>query len=235
MGKGKQRRKMKRKREAAKHRAIRFKMGKPVFLNLCKTPKPLKGLFNKYLYKANLYKVSYKGAKFSNVRWNASNLTHCNFRNSQCTGVDFFNSNLKDTSFQNSVLENVVFFNCNLKNTNFKGATFKRVIFISTNITVAKNLTLTDECTMYKSYPKITLENEIKQKILELYDFAEFSKYNVLFVSKDKINLWIVKILLDLYGDNALRALVALKNKEYKNNFFTVFSFMKHIEKYLQL
>ena len=235
MGKRKMKQKMQRKIAAIKRRTIRTKMGKYVFLNLCRTPNPLKGLSNKYLYKANLYKVLYKGGKFNNVRWNASNITHCSFKNAKCSGVDFFNCNLKNTSFQNSTLENVVFFNCNLKDVNFKGATFKRVIFISTNIKNAKNLILTDGCIIYKSYPKITIDKEISQNIFELYDFPEFNKYNVLFVSKRKLNLWILKILIDLYGDDALRALIALKYRKSKWGFFTVFSFMQHIERYLKV
>lgn len=235
MSREKRRKKAKRKQKSKKRRDVRLKMGKPVFLNLCRTPKALEGFSNKYMYKANLYKVVYTSAKFFNVRWNASNITHCTFKKSHCKGVDFFNSNLKETSFQNSILDNVVFFNCNLSNTNFKGATFKRVIFISTNIAVAKNLTLSDECIIYKSYPNSIVPVEWEQRLFELYNFGEFSKYKVLFVSKDKLNLWIIKIFLDYYGHSALKALVALKNRKYKENFYTVFSFMQHIEKYMKL
>ena len=80
MGRGKRRQKAKRKQEAQKRRDIKLKMGKPVFFNLCRTPKALKGFSNRYVYKANLYKAIYTGANFFNVRWNSSNITYCTFR-----------------------------------------------------------------------------------------------------------------------------------------------------------
>ncbi len=235
MGKGKSKRKAKRKIEAKQRREIRLKMGKPVFFNLTNCPKPLSGFSDRYNYKSNIHKAIYKKGNFHNVRWQASILTHCNFNQTHLIGVDFFNSNLKKTSFKNAVLENVIFFNCNLKDTNFENAQFRQVIFIATNLDLAKNLTITEECKVYRSYPSIELDHAVHQQLLSLSEFELLYKYNVLHVNKNKLNLWSIQVLLDCYGENVFRALCALKYKKDKRRLYTVYSYMRHIEKYLKL
>lgn len=210
-------------------------MGKPTYLTLIRCPRPITKVSNHFTYKATIYKTSYKNATIQNVRWQASSITHCTFTNSHCIGVDFLNSNLKKTSFRNAILEDVVFFNCNLKETDFTGAKFKRVTFITTNISVAKNLILDGECRVYRSYPKLELASDTQKSLLQLNEYTLLYQYNVLFVSKTKLNMWILQLLIDIYGDDSLRALCALKGRKNKHNFFTVHSYMKHIENYSKL
>lgn len=235
MGRGKQKQKIKRKQNAKKRRSIRLKMGKPVFLNLCRTPKLLNGMTNRYLYKANLYKVLYTNAYFYNVRWNASNLTHCSFKGSYCRGVDFVNSNLKNSSFKNATLESVMFFNCNLKNVNFENTKFKNVSFVSTNTKEAKKLNLDDNCKVYNTYPKLDINTMLKDELFKIYQSLPNNKRNVLFINKNKLNLWILQILYDNYGNDVDRALLAFCRRNNRRRFFTVYSFEKHIENYLKL
>ena len=235
MGNGKKKRKAKRKLEAYRRRDVKRKMGKPVFLNLCKTPKSLKGLSDRYIYKANLYRVLYTNGHFYNVRWNASNITRCSFKNTYCKGVDFVNSNLKKTSFKGAILENVMFFNCNLKDVDFENAQFKSVYFVSTNIENAKNLNLDANCKIYSSYPKLDVGSTVKNALFQIYKTSSESKCNVLLVNESKLNLWIVKILYDNYGEDIYRALLAFCRKKYKQKFFTLFSYEKHIVNYLKL
>lgn len=235
MGRGKRKRKEKRKLHAKQRRIIKLKMGKRVYFTLMRCPHALAGFSDRYNYKANLYKANYKNARFYNVRWQASSLTYCSFNQAKLIGVDFFNSNLGKTSFKNAYLEDVVFFNCNLKNVNFINAKFKRVIFISTNIDAANNLVIDKECKIYYSYPHLQLPDSIKQQLLDLSKFNEFYECNVLHVNKRKLNLWILQTLIDCYGVDALRALCALNQRRDKCRFYTVHSYMKHIEKYLKL
>ena len=235
MGRGKNKQKAKRKLKSYRRRNVKRKMGKPVFLNMCKTHKPLDGISNRYIYKANLYKVLYTNAHFYNVRWNASNITNCSFKNTHCKGVDFVNSNLKNTSFKGAILENVMFFNCNLKNANFENTQFKNVYFVSTNIKNAKNLTLDINCKIYASYPKLYIDSAIKNALFQIYKTSSESKCNVLLVNENKLNLWVVKILYDSFGDDIYRALMAFCKIKYKQKFFTLFSYQKYIANYLKL
>lgn len=235
MGKGKKRKKAKRELKAYRRKNVKRMMGKPVFLNLCKTPKSLKGMSDRYIYKANLYKVLYINSQFYNVRWNASNITHSSFKNAHCEGVDFVNSNLKNTSFKGAILENVMFFNCNLKNVNFENTQFKSVYFVSTNINNSKNLNLDDNCKIYSSYPKLDVDSTVENTLFQAYKTSSESKCNVLLVNESKLNLWIVKILYDNYGNDIYRALLAFCKKKYKQKFFTLFSYEKHIVNYLKL
>ena len=235
MGRGKKKRKARRAAKAKQRREIRMKMGKPTYLTLIRCPRPITEIVSRFTYKATIYRTSYKKASICNVRWQASSLTYCNFCDSHCLGVDFLNSNLKKTSFRNAVLEDVVFFNCNLKETDFTGTTFKRVAFIATNTDVAKNLVLTEECHIYRTYPKLELNPETEQALFQLSEYAPLYKYGVLFVSKSKLNKWILQFLIDIYGDDSLRALIALKKKKDKRHLFSVHSYMRHIENYLKL
>ena len=235
MGKGKKNRKAKRAEKAKQRREIRIKMGKPTYLTLIRCPRPITEVANHYTYKATIYRTSYKKANIHNVRWQASSLTYCNFSSSHCLGVDFLNSNLKKSSFRNAVLEDVVFCNCNLKDADFTGAKFKRVAFITTNTSVAKNLILNEECHVYRTYPKLELMPETERALLQLSEYSSLYKYGVLFVNKNKLNKWILQFLIDIYGYDSLRALIALKGKKNKRCLYSVHSYMKHIENYLKL
>lgn len=235
MSKAKKKKKMLRREKIIKHTLIRKKMGKPIFFSLCRTPKPLGNITNKYNYKATLYKVLYNNAHITNMRWNASNITHCSFKNTKCVGVDFCNTNLKNTSFCGAMLKNVMFFNCNLKNTNFKNAIFENVVFVSTNLNNAKNLLIDNNCLIYSSYPQITIPCEFSAKLYDLNNIPQIKKYNVLFVKENKLNLWILKILMDMFGEDVYRALMAIQRKKRIEEFYTLFSYIKHIEKYLQV
>lgn len=210
-------------------------MGKPVFFTLMHCPHVMKGFSNRYNYKATLYKVSYKGARFENVKWQSSNITSCSFSGTRLIGVDFYNSNLKNTSFKDAHLEHVVFFNCNLRDANFSGATFDHVTFISTNINVANNIVTGDSCAIYRTYPKLSISFDVETGLLELAQFPKIYSPHVLHVSKNKLNLWTLKLLLDIYGESTYRALLAIARKPDKRGFYTVYAYKKHIEKYLHL
>ena len=227
--------KTKRRVKSIQRREIRRKMGKPVFFTLIHCHRPMAGFSNKYSYKATLYKVVYRRAKFVNVKWQASNITSCTFSGANLKGVDFYNSNLKNTSFTNAHFEDTVFFNCNLKNTNFSGATFKNVVFISTNVEVAKNLDNNAGYKIYRSYPKLQIEDYFICQLLDLSDFAQIFDPHVLHVNKSKLNYWTLQILLDEYGEQSLRALAAIRNRPNKYGFFTIYSYKKHIENHLKL
>ena len=56
----------------------------------------------------------------------------------------------------------------------------------------------------------------------------------MLYVSQNKLNYWTLKVLIDIYGEDIFRALSAVKNRNNKKCFYTVFSYMKHVEKYLK-
>lgn len=216
-------------------RKRREKMGKPVFFTLTNCPRKLKGISDRYNYKANMHNLVFKDATFRNVKYQASIITKCNFNGTRLIGIDFFNSNIKGSSFKNAVLKDVVFFNCNLNNVDFKGAQLERVAFISTNIKVAKNLTINDQCKIYTTYPKIHMDEATKHTLLSLSENEGIYRYKALHVNKNKLNLWCLQILLDSYGIETYQALCVLKEKQSKQRFFTVYSYKQFIEKQLLL
>lgn len=234
MGRGKMKRTAKRAAKAKRRREIKKKMGKPIYLTLIRPPWLMFDVYNRFIYKATINRALYKYSIIYNVRWQASSLTDCNFSDSDCLGVDFLNSNLKRTSFKNANLMDVVFFNCNLKGTDFTGTQFHRVAFIATNTDVAKNLTLTKECHIYRTYPNLELDPETEKALLELSKYSPLYKFGVLFVNRSKLNKWIIQFLIDIYGEDSLRALIALKEEKNKRYLFSVYSYIQRIDKYLK-
>lgn len=98
--------KRKRKYIQKQKRLEKLKKGKVVRFDLQNSSRKYLGLKNRYCYQTNIHRLIYKDATFSNVKYQASNITQCNFRNSKMYGVDFCHTNLKKTSFKGAILEN---------------------------------------------------------------------------------------------------------------------------------
>lgn len=102
---------------------------------------------------------SFVGARFYNVKYQASIMTDCNYRDANIIGVDYFNCNMRGTSFKNAKFKNVVFFNCNLKGVDFTGTKFENVTFICTNLKNPKNLDLDNpEIRILRTYRPIDID-----------------------------------------------------------------------------
>lgn len=226
---GKARKKLlaKRKAKHIKREQIRLAMNKRVFFTLTRCSKKLQGISYKCNYKSNMHNLTYKDAKFENVRYQSSIITKCNFNQAELVGVDFCNCNLKKSSFKNAKLQDVCFINCNIEGVDFANTEFKNVVFICVGIEKAKNLCLNSECRIYKSYPKIELESNVQTQLLQLAEDPLLYEPHVLHVTKNKLNFWTLKVLEDVYGENAFRALCAIKNKKHKKGFYTLYSYKK--------
>lgn len=231
MGRGKQKRKYKQKQK----RMEKAKKGKLVRFDLQNSGKKYLGFRDKYCCQTNIHKLIYKDAKFQNVKYQASNITKCNYKNASFKGVDFCNSNLKKSMFNGAHFENVIFINCNLKGADFTGAEFKNVYFIMTNIEVAKGIEK-EKVRIMNKYPKeVHLDYNSEVALFRLGEIGKISKYHVLHVSPIKINMWILSILIEKYGEGTGRALNALVRRRDKRFFYTVDSYMKFIESYLKI
>lgn len=225
----------KRRAKRIQRENIKRAMNKKVFFTLTGCPKKLQGLSNRYNYKSNMHNLIYKDAKFQNVRYQSSIITNCNFNQTILMGVDFCNCNLKKSSFKGAKLHNVCFINCNVSGVDFTNVEFDNVIFVCTSLDGCKNFSCDSNYRIYRSYPKIELSSETEDQLLKLSEDVSIYEPHVLHVSKSKINLWSLKILVDLYGKEALNALCAINGKKNKRGFYTIFSYMRHIEKYLKL
>nr|MDD5838060.1 pentapeptide repeat-containing protein [Eubacteriales bacterium] len=158
-----------------------------------------------------------------------------NFNKTLLLGVDFCNCNLRKSRFKNAVLNNVCFINCNLEGVDFTNSIFQNVVFICTNIDQTNNFPTKGSFRMYNSYPKITIHSQTQEELLALSLYKELYEPHVLHVSQNKLNYWTLKVLIDVYGEDIFRALSAVKNRNNKKCFYTVFSYMKHVEKYLKI
>ena len=233
MGRAKKKRTAKRRNNLKKRNMIRQKMGKPVFFTLTHCSKKLAGISNKYNYKANMHGLCFVGAKFFNVKYQASIMTDCNFRDAHLLGVDFYNCNMREDSFKNAVLENVVFYNCNLKDVDFYGTKFKNVVFVCTNMNVVKNLDLNDAgILVLRTYNKIEIEEKTENILLDLSANESIYAAKVIHVNKGKLNNWNLSIIQNRCGMKGIEKLSKiLKRKERWNNLFTVYAYINLIEK----
>ncbi|MEQ2722568.1 pentapeptide repeat-containing protein [Phascolarctobacterium faecium] len=225
---------MKRKMKNKIRRKRRLAMGKKVPFDLANCSKKFNGFNNKYCLHTNIHNLIYKDGSFENIKYQASNITYCNFKNTKLMGVEFFHSNLKNTSFKQAKMENVIFFNCNLKNVDFSNAILKNVFFIATNIDNAIGIS-GGEFYLIKSYPDFTVETEVSEILGQLSNINEYTKYKILFVTKKKINKWMLKLLMEEFGTDLNRALRSLISRKDKRKFFTLYSYRKHIANYLKV
>ena len=208
-------------------------MGKNVPFNLQNCPKKLYGISNRYCYKTNIHRLIYKGARFKNVKYQASNITACNFKNSILNGVDFVGCNLKDCNFSGAILSNVVFVNCLMDKTCFRNCHFENVYFVTTDISGC--IDLPDDYMSLSTYPNIKLESDMLEALVRLSHTEESYKYHVLHVKKTKPNMWFVQILINRFGDSAGRALLVLSKKEKLYGLYTLSAYINFIEKYLEV
>lgn len=109
MGRGKKKRVAKRRRKMFNRNAIRVKMGEPIFFTLTHCSKKLGGVSNKYNYKANMHKLCFVGARFYNVKYQASIMTNCNFRNANLIGIDFLTATYEERLLKILVLRMLYF------------------------------------------------------------------------------------------------------------------------------
>ena len=225
----------KKKRKAIQRlkRIKKMKKGNNVPFVLANSPIKYSGFKYKYSYQSNMHNLVYKDATFYNVKFQNSIITECNFRCAKLVGVDFCHSNLKGCHFQRTHLKDVLFVNCNLKNTEWKGAAFENVYFISTNVSVCKDFIASDSTYIFNSYPANDKLRKGHDVLIELAAFNAFYKYHVLHVSNKKPNYWIVKILYDRYDTDLWRALHALSKRKTKSGFYTLYSYKKFIDNYL--
>lgn len=221
------RRNQKRHAKMLKRCLIRRKMGKPVFFTLTHSPVKYKGFSNRYNYKANLHSIIYKDARFRNVKFQASIITCCNFRGATLNGVDFFNSNLKGTSFKGAYLKNVVFFNCKFQGSDFTDAKFEKVCFICSNLSNINGMIFNNpEVKVYKSYPAIYLSPELETNLLNTSSNPSIFNSRVLHVNSNKLNHWILFLLIEEYGQNRLERLSRwLNSKKVWHDLYTVHSY----------
>ncbi len=56
------------------------------FFTLTHCNKKMSGISNKYNYKANMHKICFVGARFYNVKYQASIMTDCNYRDASIRG-----------------------------------------------------------------------------------------------------------------------------------------------------
>ena len=231
MGRGK----LKRKAKAKAKRIKKIKSGRLVRFVLANSPQKYNGWSNKYKYQSNIHNLIYKGASFSNDKFQNCTITRCNFKQTNFEDVDFAHCNLKGSSFKNATLTNVTFFNCNMKAVDFEGAKFSNVVFICMSIDAISNLPEAGHITL-KKYPQIT-HQQLIDSAMSLARYDELYKYHILNVSKTKVNHWYLHLLATQYSnyDEVASGLSKLCESERKRDFITLSSYKKFLDKYLKV
>ena len=108
--------------------------------------------------------------------------------------------------------------------------------FINTNIENAKNISIENSgVTILNNYPMLILDGNLLNILLNLATDNEVYKYHTLHVTRKKINMWIIHLLLlDYSPDSLARGLKALAKRNNKKNFYTVYRIRKFLNVYLK-
>lgn len=198
------------------------KAGKPVFFTLTHCGKLQHGYSDRYNYKSNLHKLSYKQQKFNNIRFQACIITQCSFKSATLNGVDFISCNLRKTSFKEAKLNYCLFEKCLLDKADFTGASFTNCAFVNTNMDVLQKIVTTADSTnnknsslkIYSRYSNVDafLSKNYKDKLRDLAYMPVYPNmynrtkiwYKALFVKPDKINAWILQVLADWCNNDSV-------------------------------
>lgn len=225
MPRGKMRRKVRQKSK----RIMKVKSGKNVPFDLQNSPKKYAGFCNRFCYKTNIHRLIYKDASFSNIKFQASNMSNCNYRNAKLENIDFVGCNLKKSNFSGASLRNVLFLCCKLTGVVFTNCKFRNVYFVMTN--TDKCVGLPNEGFIHmRSYPKIDVDEKIKIAVERMISKREVDRFHVLHVTKSKLNMWAIKILMDRYGDMTGDLLLRLSMEKKQRNLYSLGSYCDFIE-----
>lgn len=225
MSRGKKRRKAKQRAK----RIMKAKNGKPVPFDLQNSPKKYAGFRNRFCYKTNVHRLIYKDASFSNIKFQASNMTNCNYKNTKLESIDFVGCNLKESNFTGASLRNVLFLCCKLNGVNFTNCKFHNVYFVMTN---------TDKCVGFpsegviqmRSYPRVDVDENIKTAVDRMCQIKEVDRHHILHVTKNKLNMWAIKILMDRYGVMTGDLLLRLSRERNLRNLYSLGAYCNFIE-----
>ena len=231
--------KKKKKAKLKEKRLKRIKSGKRVPFSLANVSKRLPGIQNTHQYKTNVHNLNFNESHFNNVKYSASNITNCNFKKAKLTGVDFIYTNLKRCNFSNAFLEDVIFFGANLKYAKFKNTHFKNVYFINTNIELTQDLVSDNNgLIIYNHYPNQEIHDSLKNVLYKVGDNDRIYKHRVLHVNKNKLNMWMVQLLLWEFSTTELvrsyRKIIINEKRNSNQNFFTYHSHRKFLNAYLK-
>lgn len=95
-----------------------------------------------------------------------------------------------------------------------------------TNTEVAKGVDK-EKVRILNTYPKnVQFDSNCEVALFRLGQINKIYKYHVLHVSPTKINMWMMLIILEKYGEGTGRALNALVRRKDKSFFYTVASYM---------
>lgn len=196
-----------------------------------------RGFSNKYNYKATMYKLLYNKQTIYNVNFQSASVTYCHFKKARLEAIEFSHTNLKKCKFDDAHLKNVIFFAANLNNVSFRNTTFENVYFINTDFTKAMKLNIKSSgVKIINRHPEIKINKYMESVLFELSTYPQFVNFKVLHVTKDKLNLWRISILMDMYTINQLiRSFKALQRRKDKRYFFTLGKYISFLNNYLKL
>lgn len=234
MGRGRKKQRARRKMKSKLWRDRRRKTGKPVYFSLSNYTKKLHGAYNRYYPKPNLHNVNFRNSDFKNCRFKGGHITSTSMREVNFIGCDFIKVNFKETSFKNATFTNCYFFQCDLKDSNFDSATFINTYFVSSSIKFAKNFSV-NESFILRKYPNISLSSQLEESIQLLINFPSIKKFSVLTTDNNKINKWVLSILLNEFSEKKIIHFfkkISNKRSSKQKKFITINSFREDLLRY---
>ncbi|EKB5511141.1 pentapeptide repeat-containing protein [Listeria monocytogenes] len=234
MGRSRKKQRDRRKMKSKLRRNRRRKSGKPVYFSLSNYSKKLHGAYNRYYPKPNLHNVSFRNSDFKNCRFKSGHITSTSMREVNFIGCDFIKVNFRETNFKNATFTNCYFFQCDLKDSNFDNATFINTYFVSSSIKYAKNFSV-NESFILRKYPNISLSNQLVESIQLLINFPSIKKFGVLTTDNEKINKWVLSILLNEFPEKKIIRFfkkISKNSSSKQKKFITLNSFREDLIKY---
>ena len=200
--------------------------------NLANCPKPLKGTRAKYIYKVNVHHCVFSNSNFENVRYRSGHITQSTFKRAKLNNVDFICVNLRDCKFRNTFIKDCIFFGCNLDGTDFENAKFENVFFIRCKIKNIKRKFDAGQVRILTQYPSVKISSELKKTIMLMAENQKLEKFRILTINNNKINLWMLNILLEHFTQEEINKFFLKLLKDNKTKFFTLNDYLSSLCNY---
>ena len=178
------------------------------------------------------YQFSKNRVKIIHKKYRGCIITNCTFKNMTIENVDFIGTNLKKNSFKNTKFVNCFFLNCNFEQSNFSNASFINVYFCACKLSNCKNLRIPQNYILNKPYNTNISNYDLLYTIKQIAVAKNCEEYRVISVSNNKINLWTLGILLDLYDECLLNSFLSKAVKSNIYPFVTLYDYINAIDNY---
>lgn len=162
----------------------------------------------RYLAKSHFVKCNAKNQSFVYVNFRGAIFTNVQFQKSEIIGCDFWGTTFNNCDFKGANISGCVIMACKFKNCDFTNTTIVDSTIVNTSLSECKNIEQKDNIIIYKIYPKVHLSERLESTLNVLKTDRNLRKCKLLHISDKKNNDLNLFLLQQRFTDEALPSLL---------------------------